>query len=173
MWFHCEHEAIIPCSFLSAGGLCGNSSQALPPNLIIHTFVHSHHWSFIGLCLTSAFNKMPGGVHRLTHNWLTHAGELCLSYSQATGLRTPTQKRACPTLWRWPQLSASHTAVKSSEGVMRQRSLGGGRGSQQPDTRLTPRGAHDKTPPNPAQPLVHAQHPFAQLYHCVGKMLTY
>ena len=54
-----------------------------------------------------------GGVHGLTCNWLMHAGGLCLSYTQATGFRTPTQTRACPTLWRWLQLSASHTAVKA------------------------------------------------------------
>ena len=132
MWSHCAHAPVIPCPFLRVA-----FAEILPKPS--HPF--SLFMPFLGLCLMSTFNKLPGVVHRLTFNWLTHAGGLCLSFTQTTGLRTLAQTRACPTLWRWPLCQPHSLSIFRG-------SWGGGGGMvallavavalQQPGTRLTP-----------------------------------
>ena len=95
--------------------LCGWPLQKFFPSPPTHSHysclfcIHSHY-----SCLTLAFNKLSGVLDRLTRNWLTHADRLCLPNTQTTSLRTLAQTRACPTLWRWPQLSASNMTIQSS-----------------------------------------------------------
>ena len=109
------------------------------PISLFMRFFDSHHWCFIGLCLTSACNKLPGGCSQ-AHTQLAHArrGALSLLHPNYLSPNSYSNGRMPYSLTMATALCQPH-GRSIVRGVMGQRSLGDSRGSQQPDTRLTPR----------------------------------